>query len=140
MCHSIAALFQQPIFLSLEKKSYKKGSFGKNIDISWSRYIYYWRTKIKLLSHAQILTLCVSKSYKLVFLLRRSNDIETSELKTCFLQSVDNLMLLLFIVTFPKISNTKVSDQKPIPNFYPKKKRKFEQQLVVWKDGFGGIS
>ena len=45
--------------LSQLEKSYKKESFlAKNIDISWSCYIYYWRTKIKLSSHAQTLTLC----------------------------------------------------------------------------------
>ena len=45
--------------LSQLEQSYKKESFlAKNIDISWSCYIYYWRTKIKLSSHAQTLTLC----------------------------------------------------------------------------------
>ena len=57
-----------------------------------------------------------------------------------FFQSVDNLMLLLFTVTFWVISNTN-SPIKSIPNFVTQKyNTKFQDKLLAWKLVVGIIS
>ena len=101
--------------LSQLEQSYKKESFlAKNIDISWSCYIYYWRTKIKLSSHAQTLTLCF-KIIRLSFADKRHWNIRFEVmLFPIFLIT----LCLPFIVTFYVISPPQVSDQTNILLFF----------------------